>query len=225
MDKLKFLLGKPVKLEISGKSIIQGILVDYGIDIVVVYNGKEYLYIPYLHIHYIKFDVDPITELSNTVPEVPLSNEDSAISYRKTLMNAKGHFTEIYVIGNKSIHGYVVNVLNDYFVFYSPVYKTMFVSLNHLKWLTPYQTNITPYTLGNELLPVKPTNLSLQRTLEEQLKKTEGRLVIFDLGDHPMKIGLLKQVQNNIVELVTANGESIYWKITHLKTVHLPQSS
>ena len=98
----------------------------------------------------------------------------------------------------------------------------MFISLNHLKWLTPYQTNITPYTLGNEVLPVKPTNIPLQRSLEEQLKKFEGQLVVFDLGDHPMKIGLLKQVQNNIIELVTADGKSIFWKIMHVKTIHLP---
>lgn len=129
---------------------------------------------------------------------------------------------EVYVIGNKSIHGYITNVLNDYFTFYSPVYKTMLISMNHLKWLTPYQKNITPYTLGNDALPVQPTPLPLQRSLEGQLKKMEGHLVIFDLGDHPMKIGLLKEVKNNIIHLVTASGESVYWKVIHLKTVHFP---
>jgi hypothetical protein len=37
-----------------------------------------------------------------------------------------------------------------------------------------------------------------------------------------MKIGLLKQVQNDIIELVTADGKSIFWKIMHVKTIHLP---
>jgi hypothetical protein len=32
----------------------------------------------------------------------------------------------------------------------------------------------------------------------------------------------MKQVQNNIVELVTAIGESVYWKVIHLKTIHFP---
>jgi hypothetical protein len=222
MNNLKSLVGKQVKLDISGKTTIQGLLVDLGLDIIVIYNGKEYLYIPHLHIQNIKLDLEPSTELEGTIPEIPLNDEEQMISYRKTLMNAKGRFVEIYVTGNKSIHGYITNILNDYFVFYSPVYKTMFISLNHLKWLTPYRTNITPYTLGNEVLPVKPTNISLQRSLEEQLKKMEGNLVVFDLGDHPMKIGLMKQVQNNIVELVTAIGESVYWKVIHLKTIHFP---
>lgn len=221
MDQLKTLLGKQVRVEVSGGTIVQGVLVDVGADIVVVYTGKEYLYIPYLHIHHIKLHVDPANQITSPFPEIPLQ-EETNISYRKTLVNAKGRFVEIYVIGNKTIHGYITSVLNDYFVFYSPVYKTMFISLQHLKWLIPYQKSITPYTLGNDLLPVQPTTLALQRSLEEQLKKTEGQLVIFDIGDHPMKIGLLKQVQNNMVELVTANGESVYWKIHHLKIVHFP---
>ncbi|MBB5322964.1 hypothetical protein HNQ34_000041 [Anoxybacillus tepidamans] len=222
MDQLKSLLGKQIKLEVSGGTIVQGVLVDFGIDIVVIYTGKEYLYIPHLHIHHIKLHIDPTIQITSPFPEVPLHNEETMISYRKTLLNAKSRFVEIYVIGNKSIHGYITSVLNDYFVFYSPVYKTMLISLNHLKWFTPYQKNITPYTLGNDVLPVQPTSLALQRSLEEQLKKMEGHLVIFDLGDHPMKIGLLKQVQNNIVQLVTASGESVYWKVIHLKTVHFP---
>jgi hypothetical protein len=221
MNNLHSLIGKQIELEASGKVQLAGILVDVGLDIIVIYNGKEYFYIPHLHIHNIRSSKNPSEELSGVTPELPF-DEDDMISYRKTLTNAKGRFVEIYVTGNKSIHGYVTSVLNDYFVFYSPVYKTMFISLNHLKWLTPYQTNITPYTLGNEVLPVKPTDIPLQRSLEEQLKKFEGQLAVFDLGDHPMKIGLLKQVQNNIIELVTASGESVFWKIMHVKTVHLP---
>jgi hypothetical protein len=221
MNNLHSLIGKQIELEVSGKVMLRGILVDIGLDIIVIYNGKEYLYIPHLHIHNISLSTNPDEELSNVTPELPFDKDDM-ISYRKTLMNAKGRFVEIYVTGNKSIHGYVTAVLNDYFVFYSPLYKTMFISLNHLKWLTPYQTNITPYTLGNEVLPVKPTNIPLQRSLEEQLKKFEGKLIVFDLGDHPMKIGLLKQVQNDIIELVTADGKSIFWKIMHVKTIHLP---
>ncbi|GIW50438.1 MAG: hypothetical protein KatS3mg080_1049 [Anoxybacillus sp.] len=222
MEKLKILLGKPIKLELSGKSTIQGILIDVGTDIIVIYNGREYLYIPHLHIQCVTIDADSIFDISTPIPNTPIDHDNNSISYRKILMNAKGVFVEIYVIGNKSIHGYVVNVLNDYFVFYSPVYKTMFISMNHLKWLIPYQTNITPYTLGNESLPVSPATLSLQRSFEEQLKKMEGKLVVLDLGDHPLKIGLLKQVQNNIIQLITAAGEDVYWKMNHVKVVYIP---
>lgn len=224
MKNIQSLIGQKVELEVSGRTIFQGILVDVGQDIIVLFNGKDYFYIPFLHVHSVR--ANPLIELEfNEAQEMvvsPINEDQSAISYRKTLTNAKGRFVEIFVTGNKSVHGYVTNVLNDYFVFYSPVYKTMYISLNHLKWLTPYQSNVTPYTLGNEELPVKPVNTPLQRSLEEQLKKIEGNLVVFDLGDHPLKIGLLKQVQNNIVQLITASGETIYWKIPHLKSIHMP---
>lgn len=221
MKNLQSLIGKCVELEVSGKAKLVGKLIDVGLDIIVINNGKDYLYIPLLHIHNIQENTDPDSEIYHLSEEL-LFDDNEMISYRNTLVNAKGRFVEIYVTGNKSIHGYVTAVLNDYFVFYSPVYKSMFISINHLKWLTPYQTDITPYTLSNEVLPVKPTNIPLQRSLDDQLKKFEGKLVVFDLGDHPKKIGLLKQVQNNILELVTASGETIFWKLTHIKSIHLP---
>ena len=50
--------------------------------------------------------------------------------------------------GNAPIHGYVTSVMNDYIVFYSPVYKTVYISLKHLKWLIPYKENQVPYALN-----------------------------------------------------------------------------
>lgn len=222
MKNIHCLIGQKVELELSGGTIFQGCLVDLCQDLVVVYNGKDYFYIPFLHVHNIRENNLVELEIDETPLVSPINDDQSTISYRKTLMNAKGRFVEIFVTGNKSVHGYVTNVLNDYFVFYSPVYKTMFISLNHLKWLTPYQSNITPYTLGNEELPVKPVNITLQRSLEDQLKKMEGNLAVFDLGDHPLKIGLLKYVGDNIIELAVAGGETVFWKIPHIKSIHIP---
>lgn len=223
MYHLKQIIGKQIDLEISGGIFLQGILVDLSLDIIVLYNGKDYLYIPHVHIQNVKLSTELNDELlQGDKIEVPFRDDENDISYRKTLLNAKGRFVQIYIIGDKAIHGYITNILNDYFVFYSPVYKTMLISLNHLKWLIPYRSSLTPYTLGNEALPVKPTNSPMQRSLEEQLKKCEGSLVILDCGDHPMKIGLLKQVQNSMIQLVLANGEFVYWKISHIKAVYFP---
>ncbi len=222
LKNIQNLMGQKIELEVSGKTIFHGILVDLGQDILVLFNGKDYFYIPLLHVHNLRVNSLIELEFDGDHTVSPINEDQATISYRKTLMNAKGLFVEIFVTGNKSIHGYVTNVLNDYFSFYSPVYKTMLISLNHLKWLTPYQTNITPYTLGTNELPVKPVSITLQRSLEDQLKKMEGNLVVFDIGDHPLKIGLLKQVQDNIAELIIASGETVFWKISHLKSIHTP---
>lgn len=204
-----------------GGSTFNGILVDTGLDILVLFDGYKFIYFPIIHLQYLKAsspDEDVIEQPSESAP----FNSDDQISYRKILNNAKGLFVEIYVCGNQSIHGYITSILNDYFVFYSPVYKTIFISLNHLKWLIPYTENNTPYSLDNKQLPVNPTKLTLSRTFDEQLKKLENQLVVFDIGDKANKAGLIKKINNNMIELISANGEKVYWRLHHIKTVHLP---
>ncbi|WP_075981153.1 DUF2642 domain-containing protein [Bacillus massilinigeriensis] len=214
-------LGKEVEVEISGRTYFTGILIDIGLDILVLYDGQKFLYIPFLHLHNIKEKI--IKEINEKPPEaVPLQFEKESISYRKILMNAKGQFIEIFVTGNRSIHGYITSVLNDYVVFYSPVYKRVLISMQHLKWLTPYFNQLTPYTLNTEELPIVPSTLPLARSFEDELKKYKNQLIVFDLGDNPDKVGLMKNVSNNIVELVLADGQTVYWKLLHLKTVNFP---
>jgi hypothetical protein len=213
--------GEKVKAEISGGINHSGILIESNTDVVVIYNGEEYLYIPLMHIQHLKADDD--SEEIITLPESSPYGEDAGkLSLRKVLTNSKGIFVEIFVTNHQSIHGYVTNVLNDYFSFYSPVYKTMLISLNHLKWLIPYDENQTPYSLNTQDLPVMPSSISLSRTFAEQLKKLTGKVVIFDLGKQHYKIGQLKEVTNNFVELITAKDEPILINLRHIKTVHLP---
>ena len=94
--------------------------------------------------------------------------------------------------------------------------------MHHIKWLIPYTSNLTPYTLDNANLPIVPSNIPLARTFEEQLKKYTDQLLVFDFGDVPDKIGLVKSISNNIIEIITAEGITVYWKLAHLKSVHLP---
>lgn len=211
-----------MEVEISGKTLLSGILIDIGQDLIVLFNNKKFYYLPLIHMHCIKGKLQP--EVTDKPPnEMPIQQtSESNLSYRKTLTNAKGQFVELFVTGNRPIHGYITSVMNDYIVFYSPVYKTMFISMSHLKWLIPYNNDLTPYTLTNESLPVVPSSIPILRSLEDQLHKYVGKLIVFDMGENPDKIGLVQSISNNIVHLITAGGEPVFWKITHLKTVHMP---
>nr|WP_307472220.1 DUF2642 domain-containing protein [Cytobacillus purgationiresistens] len=212
-----------VEVNISGRNNVRGILIENGMDILVIFDGEIYFYIPLIHVQNVKMspleDNEEKIELDEDLPSF-INHE--TISYRKMLTNAKGRFVEVFVTGNKTIHGYITSILNDYLVFYSPVYKTMFISLSHIKWVTPYISTLTPFTLSNEKLPLQPSNISVSRNFEEQLKKQQGKLVVFDMGEDSEKIGLLKNVDNNIIEMANANGKMIFWKLSHLKTIHLP---
>lgn len=218
-------LDTDVDVVISGDTRFVGTLIDIGQDIFVIFNGCNYLYIPLLHLHQMnKAIINTNTEkpILREPEDTIMQAENNSFSYRNTLNNVKGKFIEVYVTGDRSIHGYVTSVLNDYIVFFSPVFKTLFISMHHLKWFTPYSTEQTPYTLDNSQLPVVPSSVSLVRNFEEQIKKYVGQLVIFDMGEVPEKVGLLKDVSNNIIELINASGKSIIWKLNHLKTMHLP---
>jgi hypothetical protein len=224
MSALYQFINKQVEVEISGNyHIFTGKLIDMGLDLLVLFHEQRFYYIPLVHVQNLKeiSQSNDAHEVDN-LPEEPIGYQTSGLSYRKILNHAKGHFVEIYVTGNKSIHGYLTSIMNDYFLFYSPVYKAMFVSMNHLKWLIPYRPNLTPYSLSNQFLPVNPVNISLSRTFEEQCKKLVGNMVIFDLGDNPNKIGFLQNADNQIMELVNANGVKVCWNLRHLKTVYIP---
>lgn len=219
---LKQYLNVTVDLEISGEQKIRtGILIDIGQDIIVIYDGSDFLYVPLHHIQHIKTNQAPDEEIEN--PDFVPIESDKEITYRNILHHARGLFTEIFVAGNQSVHGYITSIMSNYFVFYSPVFHTMYIPMFHLKWLTPYPSQQTPYSLSRTALPVNPSNLPLSRSFEEQLVRLEGKIVVFDLGTNANKIGLLMKVQNNMAELVTAKEKRVYWNIHHLKTVHCPQ--
>ncbi len=212
-------IGKNIDVEISGGSLKRGIVIDSGTDLFVLFDGRNFNYIPYVHIQRFyetrKEDDDTVYDPPS---ETPIATD--AISYRKILMSAKGLFVKVYVTGNKSIHGYLTSIMNDYFVFHSPVYKTMFISMDHVKWLIPYPANATPYSLEN--LSLQPLTTALARSLEEQMKKLENQLVILDGGEKEEKIGLLQKVQDYKIALVTAEGSTMYWNLEHIKTIQLP---
>ncbi|WP_174523443.1 DUF2642 domain-containing protein [Neobacillus drentensis] len=215
--------GIPIEVEISGGVIHKGILTDAGLDIIVLYDGRtdSYLYIPFVHVQRIKETILDEEYTSYTTPsEQPI--ETDVISFRKSLTIAKGLFVKVNVTGNKYIHGYITNIMNDYFVFHSPVYKTMFISMNHVKWLIPYPPNTIPYSLNKENLPLGPISAPLARSFDEQLKRLENQLVIIDGGENTEKIGLLQKIRNNKMILITAEGETVCRNLEHIKTIQLP---
>jgi len=194
-------------------------LIDIGSDVLVLFNGKDYLYLPIVHIQNIrKLERDDNEILPPN--ESPHIEHDDELSLRKVLNSGKGIFTEIYITGNQPIPGYISSIMNNYFVFYSPVYKTMLISLNHLKWIMPYTANQRPYSLSNQQLPMNPLNISLARTLEVQIEKMVNDLVVFNIGENVNLIGKINNLQNNFIELITAREEQIYLNMQHIKTVH-----
>ena len=104
MNEINNLIGKEVLIEISGNTLFNGILIDIGLDLLVLFNGKKFLYIPLTHLHNMKVNPDP--EITTEAPSMATieKNMDTGLAYRKILNNSKGRFLEIFVTGNRSIH-------------------------------------------------------------------------------------------------------------------------
>lgn len=214
--------GEAVMIALTGKKAINGFLIEVGSEVLIVYNGDDYIYISTSHIK----NMSVVSKESIGIDEPSVSpqlEQEDQLSLRKILTTAKGVFLEIYTTGNQPIHGYITGIMNNYFAFYSPVYKTMYISLQHLKWLIPYSTNLSPYRLSKENLPVNPSNsITLARSFEVQLEKLSGHLVVLNLGVQEEMIGKIERVSDNIMELITAKGESTFLNMQHIQTVHLP---
>ncbi|MCP1306708.1 DUF2642 domain-containing protein [Paenibacillus tyrfis] len=218
MKTMRSYINQYVELSVSGKKdSIRGLFIDIGSDIMVLHDEGQFLYLPLLHLQQMSLSVKQEAEFSGFSWE---PSQD--LSYRKVLMNAKGMFTELYITGNQSIHGYVTSIMNDFFVFQSPVFHSVLIAMRHLKYLIPYGPNATPYAMNPSSFPVSIPTMALARTIDQQLKKLEGEFVVLNLGEHPGKIGLLKAADTPIIELITSGGASMFMHIDHVKTVHRP---
>jgi hypothetical protein len=100
MMVFKELMGKNIEIEISGGNFYSGILVDSGLDILVLYVGRSdrFFYIPTVHIQRVKeAKVDQNSVEYEPPSEKPLKPEPQTISFRGILTNAKGRFVEVYI--------------------------------------------------------------------------------------------------------------------------------
>lgn len=220
---LRNYLGETVSVEVAGGRCSEGVLVDYGTDVIVIYDGKLFYYISLMHMRSIKLSYQSDTVYGTSHGDRPINAVDESLSLKKVVENAKGLLVEIYVTGSQSVHGYIDNIFNDYFTFVSPLYKTMFVAFKHFKWLALLNRTQTYYTLPKEQYPVQPNLIQLQALdFEELLLKLRGKIVIFDMGVERNKAGLISGVQNSFVELINADEETVSLNIHHIKIGHMP---
>ncbi len=219
---IQSLVNEVVRIEVSGKKLINGTVIDLGSDMTVLFNGTDFVYIPLVHIQ--NFEVDRDNENDLKAPteysSVIMGENSEDLSFREVLTQAKGKYVEIYVTGGQPLHGYITSILNNYFVFQSPVYKTMYISLNHLKWLIPYAQNEGPYGLDNQNVSLQQDNDSLASTFELQVEKSKNEIVVINTGGNKSFIGKIKNIEGQIVEIQTARKNSIYLNLHHIKTLH-----
>lgn len=217
MNNLSPYTGQIVEIELTSKKHITGKLIEVGSDIIVVFNGQKFVYLSVMHIDHVK-KAESIDGEYAIDDSSKLEMKGTSISLRGILTNAIGIFVEVSLSGNHTVYGYIRQIQADYVVFYSPAFNNLNIPIVHFKWLIPY-IDQTPYDIkiASSELVVDPTCAD---TFEEQLKSVIGKMVIFDLGKDPQKIGMVKAAENNAVELITGNSKIIYINTSHIKSFH-----
>lgn len=215
-----------VNIEISGGKLINGALIDSSSEIVVVYNGQKFVYIPTEHIKTFHIDLDNEDNIQQPT-ETPSIGSQMSSNNEMTLMQiltqAKGKNVEIFVTSNLSLHGTITDIMKDYFVFESPVYKTIFISSRHLKWLIPYTDNQLLYDLTREKLINQTTkdHSSYAGNFSSHVEQLRNKLVVLNLGEKVTDIGKIKNVNSNMLEILLADSKIAFSNISHIKTIQV----
>ncbi|MFC7687482.1 DUF2642 domain-containing protein [Ureibacillus sp. GCM10028918] len=213
-----------VKIEISGGKFINGALIDSSSQIVVIYNGKKFVYIPTEHIKTFQIDDDNEDDIQQPTeaPSIGSQMTSDEMTLMQILTQAKGKNVEIFVTGDLSFHGTITAIMDDYFVFESPVYKTIFISSKHLKWLIPYTENHILYDLTKDPKDqTKNVQSNYAGNFSSQIDQFKNKLVVLNLGENITDIGKVKNVNSKMVEIVLADSKLAYSNITHIKTIQV----
>ncbi|AOV07547.1 DUF6897 domain-containing protein [Sporosarcina ureilytica] len=223
MNKIiRNLVHEVVRIKSSGTHSITGTLIDVGDDIIVLFNGKEFMYISIDHIQNFDVDRDILDDIESPTgfPSIIAQDTNKDLSLEEVVTQAIGTFVEIYVTGDQPLYGHITSVMNDYFVFQSPVYQTMYISLHHLKWLIPYTQIKKPYGLDNYPIPVQANKELLASAFDAQVEKFKNKIVVFNISGNKSYLGKLNDFEDQIIEIQTVKTHPIYLNFKHIKTMH-----
>ncbi|MGG3451145.1 hypothetical protein [Domibacillus aminovorans] len=221
MKLLKTYVGEFIHLELVGKKEVSGVLIDFGSDVLVLRKQDEFYYIPLIHIREIRLlskeEADSFTQF-DAITAPPLADKLSLIEILRAA--EKGIFVELNVTAHQPVHGHITHVMNDYIVFFSPVYQTMIIPLQHIKWLIPYPASSHPYGFSQSIRqePNAPVKL-FARTLDKQIESMQGAFITCNIGDKESMSGKLIHKETNFLDLMTVKEQDVHVNVHHIKAI------
>ena len=210
-----------VAVSLVGDKFFKGVIFDSGRDIIVLFNGEQFIYIPFIHIESIVADTPDANFIQpSDLPSISSDQLQKGLALDDVLKEAKGIYQELGIINKKPLHGTILEVLDDYIVFNSPVYKTIYIAKKHLKWIIPYTPSERPYGLSDSEFNWQQGEKEFKKGFTQQLATLINKLVVLNLGDKIYHTGKIKNISNAMIELQTVRAKSIYVNIAHIQTIH-----
>lgn len=215
-------LGNEVfSFELSGKKIVTGTIIEACNEIIVLFTGRDYVYIPVAHIQNYKVNNNKEDEVNAPLipPSIIPDEATVELSLQNVIEQAKGMFVELGVTGSQTMYGWITHIMDDYIVFQSPLFGNTFISITHIKWLIPFSEHEQLYGLDNHDITVLTTTQTFEKRFVEQLKSLSNKFVVLDMGKSQHQLGRIKNVDDQIVEIQNARNHSIFFNISHIKIV------
>lgn len=212
-----------VAVKVSGGKALRGSVVDASNELIVLFAENQFVYLPFDHIHSLHIDRDNENNIQYP-SEIPtfISQANQELTLKNILTLAKGNHIEITVAKNEPLHGVITSIMDDYFIFESPIYRTMFVSNRHLKCLIPHLKQL-PYGMNESEFQhlTKVSHPSVQNTFASQIAALKNHLVILNLGKDFSHIGRIKNINNQMIALEDGKSNLIYFNLSHVQILQL----
>ncbi|MEK4284683.1 DUF2642 domain-containing protein [Ureibacillus sp. FSL K6-0165] len=212
-----------VFIEIMGGKIFNGSLIDSSDEIFVIHVNNQFVYLPTDHIYTLERDIDNENNIQSP-SELPqfITKVNQDLTLLNILSMAKGLHVELMVTRNEALHGVITSVMDDYFVFQSPIYNTMYIPNKHLKWIIPHIKNDLPYGISEtEFLSLSKIKLpTLKKQFADQIAELKGQLVILNLGKDFSHIGKINHVEGRLIEMKDGKSNTIYCNLSHIQIVN-----
>lgn len=208
-------------VELSGKKLITGTVIEASDEIVVLFTGRDYMYISVSHIQSYKINDSKDNDISD--PQMPPSifpeEAVNELSLKYVIEQAKHIFVEINVTGSQTLHGIITHSMDDYVVFQSPVLGNVFITIPHIKWLIPIPENEQLYGLDNHEMALQKSGETFEKCFSDQLVRLTNKIIVLDMGKNQQQIGRLDKVDDQIIEIKNARNRTTFFNIRHIKMV------
>ncbi|WP_042163962.1 hypothetical protein [Paenibacillus gorillae] len=215
MSLFKKFIGCEVMVELIGCGSHSGMLVDAGVDAVVLKQEHRYKYIAAAHIQSLESAGSSDTE--KKLPDYSGGYAASRLSLIELLRQARSLPSLIKLDRHQFLYGTVTAVYEDYFEYEAVGNGKLIVPTCHLKWISLLADDQHWFPAANpESQPTADQEQS-PPTYSGRLLASQGFPVILDRGLAPHKYGILLQSEFPFLELKSADGKTIHYNAEHIK--------
>ncbi|WP_100330016.1 hypothetical protein [Bacillus xiapuensis] len=219
--RLEEYVGEFILVELTGETELAGLFFELGEDVMVLYKETEFFYIPFFHVKNIK----RFTASGAASPSFKLKTAapfPKQLCLEEILETAKGLFVEITVSNGHVFHGCITVVMNDYIVFFSPVFQTILIPIQHIIQLLPYPHTARPYGFKNSSSLTASTDKTFAVTFDGQLNNMTGSFLTCNIGSKDAISGKLLDKEKHCISLLTSRETEIHLNIQHIQSLMCP---